>query len=381
MLKRKLMMFWALVAVTLFSAAAERIVDGVGGATNRYATIAAAVTASATGDTIRILNGIYSEATVAVTKRLIFLGNGYRTVANGGTHLATSLDLQSGSDNSRVVGFRFLGSNGVTISNASNIVVANNLFINGQVYIYSSNTDTVRNNIFLSASNHPVYIYGSSNIVVCNNVIDQNRNASYYAIYTYSISGPIYILNNFFSECYYTLVNAQSSNANHVFTGNIYYKSIAVTNAANDALLYSGNLLWNMDAGYTQPSNGTDNYTTSDPLFVKFETSTGFVYNDDPANDPDLRLQNGTSDAVDRGYDAQAPMNANYIDYHPSFTYGTAKSDAGIYGGPYPFPFPYGYPTVPSVTKMAVSPSVVSPGGTINVNITGSLGGFTGRGN
>lgn len=361
----------------------ERIVDGVGGTTNRYATIAAAVTAASTNDTIRVLSGLYNEADVSVTKKLNFIGNGYRNIANGGTHLATNIDFQSGSDGSRLIGFRFISGYQAGATSANNILIANNYFINGQAYATGSTNDTIRNNIFIvsGGNKHSVYIYNSSNVVVCNNIIRQNKSSSFYGVYTYSLAGNVFILNNFFDECYYSILNYNQNNSNHIVTGNIFYKCATASYGAGNALLHSGNVYWNMDNNFTEPGNAVNNKTTSDPLFEKFETSTGYVYQDDPNQDSDLRIKTG-SDAIDQGYPAgSAPIPASYVDYHPSFAFGGAQSDAGVYGGPYPMPFPLGYPTVPIVTSINISPAVVSPGGTITVKVGGSIGGFTGRNN
>ncbi len=359
--------------------AAERIVDGVGGVTNRYATIAAAITAASTGDTIRVLSGLYSEDPISISKRVILLGNGYRNINNGGTHISSQFNFVAGSTGSRVIGFRFIAyDNSVTISGANDILIANNFFAQRSgVYISSSSNDTVRNNIMFTTGNtqYCVYLNSTTNVVVCNNILRGASNGTY-AVNTNNV-GTTFVYNNFIAQSTYGFVSQQSSNSAYVIAGNIFYSVSNVSNGSNNALLYSGNLLWN-SAGIV-PGNPSDN-ASGDPTFVKFETGSGYIYEDNANNDSDLRIQTG-SPAIDLGYPNQAPLGATYQDYHPSFVFGTARSDAGVYGGPFTFPYPLGAPTVPSVTKTTISPAVVAPGGTLNVNVTGSMGGFTGRNN
>jgi hypothetical protein len=225
-----------------------------------------------------------------------------------------------------------------------------------------------------------VYLQGAVSVVIANNVF---KNLSYpiYAYQTYT--NPVLVINNFFDVFTYMYYQYQGYSQGLTATGNILYKGSYVGAGNSLAALYAGNLHWNMTSGYKTkyyPGNVADNYE-GDPAFKNFSTSSGFVYNDDPANDSDLRLTDGSSPAVDAGYPAQAPMTTSYIDYHPSFTFGGARSDAGVYGGPWTFPYPSGGPILPAVTSISVSPSVVSPGGTLNLNVSGSVGGFTGRNN
>ncbi len=68
-MRKTLMVFILVVSAAGTSKlfAAERIVDGVGGAASRYATIVAAVAAASTGDTIRVLSGLFTEAPITIT--------------------------------------------------------------------------------------------------------------------------------------------------------------------------------------------------------------------------------------------------------------------------------------------------------------------------
>lgn len=380
MKQSKIFLIAAAVLMTIqFSVAVERIVDGVGGATNRYATILAAVTAASTGDTVRVLSGLYAESPISINKRLIMLGNGYRNINNGGTHISSQFSFVAGSTGSRVIGFRFLAyDNAVAINGANDIVIANNFFAHRSgIYIISSSNDTVRNNIIFTSGStqYCVYLNSTSNVVIMNNILRGVTNNAY--IINTSNASSTYIINNFIAQGTYGIVSDQSSNAQYIISGNIFYANSHVTNSTSNAILYSGNLMWN-SAG-TAPGNPQDN-ASGDPTFVKFETGSGYIYEDNANNDSDLRIQSG-SPAIDLGYPNQSPLSATYQDYHPSFVFGTARADAGIYGGPFTFPFPLGAPTVPAVTKTTISPAVITPGGTLNLNVTGSLGGFTGRGN
>jgi hypothetical protein len=307
---------------------------------------------------------------------VVLIGNGYRKVVNGGTYLNAGVTFTTGSAGSRMLGFYM---NGVSIQvNDDNILIANNLVSGNYIGITGSN-DTIRNNI-IGGSSYGVYLSGGSGHYIANNVF---KAISSYGIYSYMpYTNTVLLINNFFDANQYAFAHYQGYMSGFTVTGNILYKGSYVANGTA-ALLYAGNLHYNMAASYKTaslfPGVLADN-TEGDPQFANFSTSSGFVYNDDPGNDTDLRI-NAASPAVDLGYPSQAPMTATYIDYHPAYTFGGARSDAGVYGGPWTFPYPLGAPPTPSVTSISVSPSVVSPGGTLNLNVTGSVGGFTGRGN
>lgn len=382
---KKYLFFIALLAVIISNNSFSKIaiVDGVGGVTDRFAKISDAVAATSY-DTIRVLNGIYAEAsTITIDRKVIMIGNGYRNVPNGGTHVSANFSFTSNSAGSRFLGFRVINGSTVSVS-ADGITVANNMFVGGGYVSVAATNDTVRNNIFGIGGQYSygLYLQGAQSVVIANNVF---RNLSY-AIYSYqSYTNAVLAINNFLDACSYLYYQYQGYCQGLTATGNILYKGSYVGYNGNSqpAALYAGNLHWNMISGYKTthyPGNPNDN-SEGDPSFKNFSTSSGFVYNDDPSNDSDLRLTDGSSAAVDIGYPAQAPMTTSYIDYHPLYTFGGARSDAGIYGGPWTFPFPHGAPILPAVTSISVSPSVVSPGGTLNLNVSGSVGGFTGRNN
>ena len=380
----------AVMVFSLLSAQSRRIVDGIGGG-GKYAKISDAITAAVAGDTIDVLQGIYTEAAaISVPKRLVIQGAGYRS--NGTILKKTSLSFTDAADNSRFFGFR-LDTLTVTLEgSADNILVADNHFIASNIYLGGNTGDTIRNNIFVYPNTiNPIYTAyntGLINLMICNNIFDGTAStngvtALYIRVQSANLSG-MKVQNNFFGETGYVFSGDWNAVDGIAFVGNIFYKVANVTASAGLANLYSGNWLYSVSGTAIQPSNGIDN-GAGDPQFTKFDQVKGFVFVGDTAQDSDLRIKNTATaypnSPVDGSYRSISPMPLNYIDIQQQPGVGnTNRADAGIFGGPYPFKSPFVPSTVPGVSSItaastATGGAVVSPKGMVKVEVKGSFGG------
>jgi hypothetical protein len=380
----------AVMLISLLSAQNRRVVDGIGGG-GKYAKISDAITAAVAGDTIDVLQGTYTEAaTITVPKRLVIQGAGYKS--NGTIIKKVGVSFADAADNSRFTGFR-IDSNLVTLeANADNILIADNQFITGSVFLGGNTGDTIRNNIFIYPNSiNPIYTaYNTSliNLVICNNIFDGTAStngvtALYLRVQSANISG-VKVQNNFFGETGYVFSGDWNAMDGIAFVGNIFYKVANVTAAAGLANLYAGNWLYSVSGTAIQPSNGVDN-GAGDPQFTRFDLTKGFIFVGDTAQDSDLRIKNSATaypnSPVDGSYRSIPPMPLSYIDIQQQPGVGnTNRADAGIFGGPYPFKSPFVPSTVPGVssitaTSTATGGVVVSPKGTVKVEVKGSFGG------
>lgn len=378
------------------ASATIRVVDGSGiSGSGRFAKISDAVTAAVTGDTIVVLPGIYREAEVAVDKRLVILGSGYREVKNGGTHLlGFGFTVADAADATKIQGFRFLSS-GISLSgSADNCLIANNYFSNGSVYFGGNTGDTIRNNIFINTTNlnaiYSAYNTGLVNVVIANNVISGSGItngiiAIYFRIQAANLTN-VQIINNFIEKYHYFYGNDWSHNTGLVIAGNIFHKLTSISPYTTSAAqLYSGNWKLGLAVGINEPSSGTDNGSGDiTALFTRFDQN--FDYKDNPSTDTDFRFKSSTTPYPDSPVDGSAPgiapLGAWYVDYlqQPGTSNGN-RADGGIYGGPYPFGSSYTGSLLPTVSALSVSPAVTAPSGTIQINATGTVTGYPGRNN
>ncbi len=384
------LLFAAVMVISLLSAQSRRVVDGIGGG-GKYAKISDAITAAAAGDTIDVMQGTYSEtAVIAVPKRLIIQGAGYRS--NGTFIKKFGFSFADAADNSRLYGFRFDTVTVTLEANADNILVADNHFLGGNLYLGGNTGDTIRNNIFVYPNTlNPIYTpynTGMVNLVICNNIFDglastNGVTAIYLRVQSANMSG-IKIYNNFFGETGYVIYGDWNDWSGVSLVGNVFYKVAQVTAASNLAHLYTGNWLFAVPGTPNQPSNGFEN-GTGDPQFTRFDQTKGYVFVGDTAQDTDFRIKSTATaypnSPVDGSYRAISPMPLNYIDVQQQPGVGnTNRADAGIFGGPFPFKSPFVPSTVPGVSSITATSSttgsvVVGPKGVVKVEVKGSFGG------
>lgn len=357
-------------------------VDANGG--GDYETIQAATAASTTqaGDTILVMPGEYfctaTTGVITVSKKLFIIGSGYAPVANGGTRIVDVkgdgiFDLQGTSDGTHISGFR-MEAKGKAVnlqSGADKVVIENNFLILSSnqtyiIYINTAQTDTIRSNILIYSGTdswykgYGIYLSSTTNVVVCNNLLS---NLSY-AFSDQNNCTNTKVLNNIFlhlGSYYYNGIYLYGSS---IFAANILMNSsdnyCGIYDASSGNAAISNNCFFNLTGG-NQGSKGVSP-VEADPNFKNFSSNDVFNATSLEDKEYDFHL-NTTSPCIDAGITGSA-----YLDKDGS------RNDIGMYGGPYPFNNDLGIPTIPEVISILVTPTSVSPSGTITVKATGRIG-------
>jgi len=319
------------------------------GSPGQYSTIAAAVAASNSGDTIMIQGSptAYSEG-INVNWTLTIIGpgynpqnpNGYNAVINGYINFGNS------SSNSQLIGiyttYTIGWNNSVPVSNYT---------------ISRCYTSTINPN-------------GSSvtNVTVKNCIVTGNINVG---------SNPVNILNNIFTTYNYVSgqnqVTVQHHIANNLFLcnagiqylqnavieNNIFYSSNQTTNLYN--CTFNNNYVYSLTAfalptaaGNTNIGSGNLNDQTNIYKASNWDCTTGSTFN----NTANFRPA------------------ANTVVHNA----GTDGTDIGPTGGAYPIynaPAPYpltGEPALPKVKSIIMPATSVPAGGTLNITINATSG-------
>ena len=366
--------FVSLIAfVVIFTSMAQaqetHIVDLAG--TGDFTSIHAAVEAASSGDTIRVQPDQYAFTAdlgaIEVDKKLVIIGSGYMPVEDGGTELVDIpgtgfFDLTGSADGTVIKGFRVQGAAGFldTDAGASGITVEENLFIDGiGVLNLAGSADTVRSNIFMGAQYNKIYATGA-NTQILNNIFSQNvtgyTNRS--IVYIGNGSGVVVAYNLFLDGTF----NGSGAAGVNVFAGSPEVHS-------NGFVDCSGNSIYNRTTGfvtnnafYNSTATGL-NTITDGPDFVSFDVDNEVLDLDAiNENEFDFTLADGSA-WIDAGR-----TGTPYLDTDGS------RSDIGIYAGPVPFSDGRGAPSVPVVIDFQLSPTTVSPTGTITITATGRIG-------
>lgn len=215
-----------------------RLVDQ-GGTLGSYATISLAVAAANSGDTIKVLSGIYPESVVISKKLFIIAQDSTVDVVSG----ANAFTFNSGSSGSLLYGFTFRGNvyhPGNYIQNEP-IVIANNRFINSYVNFYY--WTIIANNYFIKATGEiGIKTFGTDSshkrIIIFNNTLDScgiqmagnftsvvgNKITNYsgHGILTSGSPNDYKILANKIENCGRAIVfGGNSSNTNFAVSNNL----------------------------------------------------------------------------------------------------------------------------------------------------------------
>lgn len=231
-----------LILIVLFSAISSsqtlRLVDQ-GGTPGSYPTISTAVTAANSGDTIKVLSGIYPESVVIPKKLLIIAQDSTVDVVSG----ANAFTFNNGSSGSLLYGFTLRGNVYHPRNYVQNepIIIANNRFITS--YVDFGFWTIIANNYFLkSTGGIGINTYGSDSshkrIIVFNNILDScgiqmagnftniiaNKISNYSGngIHTHSSPSDFQIVANKIDNCGRGIVFAGNShNTNFVVSNNL----------------------------------------------------------------------------------------------------------------------------------------------------------------
>ncbi len=341
------------------------VVDLAGG--GDYTNMHDAVEAAADGDTILVLSGTFinsaEDGIISVDKELHLLGSGYDQPENG-TLIQTVSPLFSfiaGSDGSTLRGFRIYGSGGSLITVASDDMIIENNHITqntvGGYYCVEFTSgvaaDTLRNNIIgydaVGSYRYLVGITNTTDVTISNNIF---HNSQYYGIFPTSGTNNV-IANNLFLSC----GNGITTNGPVRISNNIFMNGTGTQISAANSPSISYNGFYN---------NAIDGTTGIEPIignpdfenFADNDTYNSASYDDD---DFDFHLSSSSP-----GIDAGNPL----FDY---FDLDGSRNDLGVYGWKFPIGTT-GAPTIPVVNSISVTPSTVSPSGTITINATGRIG-------
>lgn len=344
---------FTLALATLFCAnswAKVRTVSQDAATPAQYTTIAAAITASAAGDTIYIHGSATQYPTFTVNKvNLTFIGAGYApTKENPLTTMLNYVNLDTTGNNqtgrgTKLIGLEIyqvsVGSNwgGVQAAKNKNVVISR---CNISYIDISGDNWTISNNVITGWLN--IEYHGS--IVISNNIFD----TSYLSTTNQS---TVLVANNLFFKGGTVLYNTISlaTIANNIFVGTAITVAASITNNnMNNNLTF--HIFGITGSGETLPTannTGSGNITDADPMF-NFETSVVLLSSTALSLAWDFTLQAGS----------------------PALTASASAGEIGLYGGAYPWTDNTGMGAMPFVEHMNIS-GVVPAGGNINVDVKG----------
>jgi hypothetical protein len=359
-----------LCGTTLLTAQETHIVDLAG--TGDFISIHDAVEAASAGDTIRVQPDQYAFTAnlgpVTIDKRLYIIGSGYMPVEEGGTELIDIpgtgyFDLTGSADGTVIKGFRVQGATGFidTESGTANVTIEENLLINGITVMYFQGTaDTVRSNIFHGTGHFSVRTT-NSNTQITNNLFTENvvPSASTGLIYISNGSGVVVAYNLFLntssSQGFVRPDIYITSGAPEIYSNGFVNSTNNITDPQGNAFL-TNNGFYNASPIGLNPTNASPDFENFDSENAELDLETL------DENEFDLTLASGS------GWINLGRTGTLYLDMDGS------RSDIGLYAGPTSFSDGRGAPSVPVVINFQVSPTRVSPTGTITITATGRIG-------
>ncbi|GAA4343091.1 hypothetical protein [Flaviaesturariibacter amylovorans] len=254
---KQVLTFCLLAGAALFSQSANARVLRVGYqgpqvAGTDYQNLQSAVDAATANDTLQLYQNNYG-GTATVTKRLVFVGFGYRLAQNPGLQAVpaaantSTLSFRAGSENSVVQGISgniYIAAENVTVSRCS-----------GNVYLgYNTNAVHVPvTNVTVTASHIDLYgNYGAvSNAHISNCIINVNNLSNSAGLYTNNVmigNNPVFgafvVKNSIFT---YNATWACPTGINAIFENNLFASSCTVTGANNQLNVPMANVFedWN----------------------------------------------------------------------------------------------------------------------------------------
>lgn len=386
-----------------------RLVDQ-GGTPGSYATISLAVAAANSGDTIKVLSGIYPESVVITKKLFIIAQDSTVDVVSG----ANAFTFNSGSSGSLLYGFTLRGNVYHPRNYAQNepFVIANNRFIN--TYVDFTYWVIIANNYFIKATGGiGIKTFGSDSsykrIIIFNNTLDscgiqmagnftsvvgnQITNYSGFGILTHANPNDYKLLANKISNCGRAIVfGGNSHNTNFVISNNLITNCPIGINNAEGWIgplfngIISNNIIYNSTNRAVLNEQGISgsssvyfysNIFSNNAGTLSFPSSVwdyNCVYNSGAVPSPGIN--NMTSDPLFIN-----PGNSNFSPQigspainagHPTLIFSDVdrtRNDMGIYGGSYTMSN-YENLSGPKVIDLFTSPTQVIKGN--DIIITGS---------
>jgi len=300
----------------------------------QHSTIAAAIAAAATGDTLMVAGTGVNYGDATVNKSLTIIGPG-RVVSGGGYSNAAQFNtINISEDNTRLIGIRagLIYSTKAGIANVNNVVVMRSIIDN----TINLNDDDwtaalIEGNVFSLWNDYNLSSNGSTsdflNCTIRNNVFNgvinsaENSNITHNLFLSSLGGGTIFITTG-------NVING-------TFQGNI------AINRQINTVLASNNVSGNLSFGGSGAWTGGGNITNMNPLFVTYTANTSHAWT------YDYHLQAGS----------------------PAIGAGPNSEDIGIYDGDGVFRMD-GEPSIPIVRAVNVPGGAVVPANaTFNVNI------------
>ncbi|MBI2270353.1 MAG: hypothetical protein HYU69_08350 [Bacteroidetes bacterium] len=314
----------------------------------QYTTVAAAITASAAGDTIYIHGSATQYPNFTVNKiNLTFIGAGYKPTKENPlstklnyVYLDTTGNNQTGRG-TKLIGFEiygvYVGPNwgGAPAGKNNNVVISR---CDISYLDVTGNNWTINNNVITGWLN----IEDHSSTVISNNIFDQSY-------ITNSDKSNVLIANNLFyrgGNVFYSNIT-QATIANNILVGTALTVSANVTlNNMNNNLTYSiFGITGSGEALPTTNNTGSGNIQDQDPMF-NFETSVTLTATTNLTLDWDFKLQSGS----------------------PALTASASGGEIGLYAGAFPWVDNTGMGAMPYIKHMNIS-GVVPAGGNINIDV------------
>jgi hypothetical protein len=312
----------------------------------QYTTIAAAITASAAGDTIYIHGSTTQYPTFNINKiNLTLIGAGYAPTKEN--PVATSLNyvnLDTTGNNqtgrgTKLIGLEIYGLEVTAAWGGAGSAKNNNVSVSRCKLNYvtiSGDNWTIKNSVITSylTINYHGSILLSNNIFIGAYIQSSNQNS-------------VVIANNLFYKGYVFYNNITLATfTNNIMLGTTIGVSVNITlnNMNNNMTYHIFGITGSGEVLPTTNNNGSGNATDTDPMF-NFETSVALTSSTAFSLSWDLTLQSGS----------------------PALTASASAGEIGIYSGAYPWVDASGMASIPYVQHMNIS-GVVQQNGNINVD-------------
>jgi len=345
------------------------VVDLAGG--GDYTNLYDAVDAADDGDSILVMSGTHivsvESGVITIDKELHLLGSGYDKPEDGGTEIIANTNLfnfTAAADGSTMRGFRIDGAGAPLINvAASDMIIEDNFVDNGtsQGWIISflagASADTLRNNIIgfpAGVTYRPgVSATGTVDVTINNNIF---YNCSWQGAVFLSGGTNTMVANNLFLS---NAIGVYTQTSAATIINNIFMNG----SGGSQMQIQSGSPAISYNCFFNNSANGTPGISPilDDPDFVNFDNNDTYATDSYDDDNYDFHLES-SSPAINGGN----PL----FDY---FDLDGSRNDAGAYGWKYPIGTT-GAPTIPVVNSISVTPSTVSPSGTITINATGRIG-------
>jgi len=319
-----------------------------------YKSIASAVSAASSGDTIIVMPSITQYDRINLHKKLYIYS---RHPFTGGVDadrfpFIGSIDFNSGSEGSKVSGFHL--NPGSVYIDAKDVELSYNYLVATVVRIVNSNVKII-NNVFIETKYHgrSIQIDGSNNIIR-NNYFATVTGGNYGgggASFIFNGNSTNIIINNLFSETMTSGSNCTDGgfiffkNCNAKIYNNIMWSNI--NGRTRFDTLSSGSYYNNITyASKNKPTalSGIDNFNDTFPSFeTTFSDSKPPYFN----GNEDFRLKSGT-------------VGKNS---------GTDSTDIGLYGADHLFSTLCKVPGVPIFEQYIVLTPIVKRGGKLKVRL------------